>query len=93
MNALAEIERAVAPLPVIIVPLTDVNGLPASVDRRKVRVPEGGGWRYLATLKLPPALPAAAVVDARGERCAMHASGIDAAKAAALTVACVSIRE
>jgi thiol-disulfide isomerase/thioredoxin len=93
LQALPEIERATAPIPVVIVPLTDPRGLPATVDRRKVRVPDGGGWRYLTALKLLPALPTAAVVDGRGERCSTHAGGIDAAKAAALVAGCDSLRK
>ncbi|CAM3096239.1 hypothetical protein SPAN111604_03520 [Sphingomonas antarctica] len=93
MLALPEIERAVAPLPVVVVPLSNWRALPAAVDRRKIRVPDGGGWDYLAALRIPPALPAAAIVDARGVRCAMHSGGLDALRAAALVTACASIRK
>lgn len=93
MRNLADIERAAAPLAVIVVPLTDPGGLPSAVDRRKVRVPDGGGWRYLAALKLPAALPAAAVVDTLGKRCAAHNGGLDAPKTAALVASCRSVRE
>lgn len=93
LRALPEIEHAVAPLPVTILPLTDPRDLPGAVDWRKVRVPAGGGWRYLTALRVPPALPAAAIVDASGERCAAKAGGLDGPKAAALKATCASIRK